>query len=179
MGKQGRQDSESPKQIAMRMTERRREQIRNLASAMHPLNPDSSRGQRYSIQKIAQDTGTIQHCKLQANNQLTLEHYFTEVFRTYPGKLKLIAVKIVKESAIWMANRYRILTPEIKNAIADAIKSLGFDIRSELQHVEQPAFQRIFIPGDDFRIPFDRLELHSLISGDEKHLFCKVMPMTQ
>ena len=171
MNKRKNLDFKSPQHIAMRITEKRREQIRNLASAVYPIIPGSSRGQSFSLKKVAHDTGTIQHFKPQANKQLTLEHYFTEVFRKYPRKPKLIVVKIVKESAVWMANKHRILTPEIRNTIADAMESLGFDIRSELQHIEQPAFQRISIPGDDFRILFDRLELHDLLCGDVKTLF--------
>lgn len=171
MSKRKNLDFKSPQHIAMRITEKRREQIRNLASAVYPIIPGSSRGQSFSLKKVAHDTGTIQHFKPQANKQLTLEHYFTEVFRKYQRKPKLIVVKIVKESAVWMANKHRELTPEIRNKVADAMEALGFSIRTELMNIQQPPFEKVSIPADDLRNLFDRLELHRSICGDVKTLF--------
>jgi len=160
-----------PTQIAMRITEGRREKIKILASALHPIIPASTRNNSYSLQKIAKETRTKDFYKLQSNKQLTLEHYLVGVFRKYPRKPKIIVIKIVKEAAIWMANKHRELTPEMKGSIADAMAELGFSVRTELMNIEQPEFDKISIPSDDLGHFYNRLELHPLLTEDVKILF--------
>ncbi len=159
------------KNSGMKITASRREMIKDLASALHPILPGSARNNGFSLRRIAAETKTMEFYKDQGNKRLTIEYYFAGVIRKYPRKPKTIVIKIMKESAIWMANKHRELTPEIRNKVADSMETLGFDVRSELQSIEQPAFQRISIPGDDFRILFDRLEFHGLICDDVKTLF--------
>ncbi len=70
-----------------------------------------------------------------------------------------------------MANKHRELTSEIKDEISDAMRSLGFSIREELNNIQQPEFERISIPGDEMRILFDRLGIHPKLCKDVKTLF--------
>ena len=159
------------KNAGMRITAPRREMITALATALHPILPGSARKNGFSLRRIAAETKTTELYKEQDNKQLTIEYYFTGVIRKYPRKPKTIIIKIMKESAIWMANKHRELTPEIKGKVADAMENLGFLIRTELMNIKQPPFEKISIPADDLRNLFDRLELHRSICGDVKTLF--------
>lgn len=159
------------KNAGMRITAPRREMINALATALHPILPGSARKNGFSLRRVAKETKTTEFFKEKDNKQLTFEHYFTGVIRKYPRKPKTIVIKIMKESAIWMANKHRELTPEIKSKVADAMENLGFSIRTELMNIQQPPFEKISIPPDDLRNLFDRLELHPFICGDVKTLF--------
>jgi uncharacterized protein (TIGR02391 family) len=155
----------------MRITAPRREMITALAAALYPILPGSARKNGYSLRRIASETKTTEFYKEQGNKQLTIEYYFTGVIRKYPRKPKTIVIKIMKESAIWMANKHRELTPEIRNKVADVMETLGFSIRAELMNIQQPPFEKVSMPADDLRNLFDRLELHRSICGDVKTLF--------
>lgn len=159
------------KNAGMRITAPRREMITALAAALYPILPGSARRNGYSLRRIAAETKTTEFYKEQGNKQHTIEYYFTGVIRKYPRKPKTIVMKIMKESAIWMANKHRELTPEIRNKVADAMEALGFSIRTELMNIQQPPFEKVSIPADDLRNLFDRLELHRSICGDVKTLF--------
>ena len=159
------------KNSGMRITASRREMIKALATALYPILPGSARKNGFSLRRIAAETKTTEFYKEQGNKQLTIEYYFTGVIRKYPRKPKAIVIKIMKESAIWMANKHRELTPEIRRKVADAMETLGFSIRTELMNIQQPPFEKISIPADDLRILFNRLNLHPLVCGDVKTLY--------
>lgn len=159
------------KYSGMKITASRREMIKALAASLHPILPGSARKNGFSLRRIAAETKTTEFYKDQGNKQLTIEYYFAGVFRKYPRKPKTIVIKIMKESAIWMANKHRELTPEIRNKVADAMETLGFSIRTELMNIQQPPFEKVSMPADDLRNLFDRLELHRSICGDVKTLF--------
>ena len=155
----------------MKITASRREMIKALAASLHPILPGSARNNGFSLRRIATETKTMEFYKDQGNKRLTIEYYFAGVIRKYPRKPKTIVIKIMKESAIWMANKHRELTPEIRNKVADSMETLGFSIRTELMNIQQPPFEKVSIPADDLRNLFDRLELHRSICGDVKTLF--------
>lgn len=159
------------KKSGMRITASRRKMIEALAAALHPILPGSARKNGFSLRRIAAETKTMEFYKDQGNKLLTIEYYFTGVIRRYPRKPKMIVIKIMKESAIWMANKHRELTPEIRNNVVEPMEALGFSIRNDLMNIQQPPFEKISIPADDLRNLFDRLELHPFISGDVKTLF--------
>ena len=159
------------KNSGMKITASRREMIKDLASALHPILPGSARNNGFSLRRIAAETKTMEFYKDQGNKRLTIEYYFAGVIRKYPRKPKTIVIKIMKESAIWMANKHRELTPEIRNKVADVMETLGFSIRAELMNIQQPPFEKVSMPADDLRNLFDRLDLHPLVCGDVKTLF--------
>ena len=159
------------KNSGMKITASRREMIKALAASLHPILPGSARNNGFSLRRIATETKTMEFYKDQGNKRLTIEYYFAGVIRKYPRKPKTIVIKIMKESAIWMANKHRELTPEIRNKVADSMETLGFSIRTELMNIQQPPFEKVSIPADDLRNLFDRLELHRSICGDVKTLF--------
>lgn len=159
------------KNAGLRITAARLKEIKVLSTALSPLIPGSARKNGFSLQRVAKETNTQEFYKKQNNKQQTFEHYFTGIIRRYPRKPKTIVIKIIEESAIWMANKHRELTSEMKEEVANAMEALGFSVRTELMKIEQPLFEKRSIPGDDLRNLFNRLELHSSIRGDVKTLF--------
>lgn len=175
MAKKQDQGKTSRRKPAMIINEPRKAQIIVLAKALHPLIPKSTRTKEgFSLEGIAIRTHTLEFFKDEGlNKQKALEHYLTGIIRAFPQKPKNIVIQIVRESASWLSNKHKELTPEMRSNVADAMEALGFNVRKALMKIEQPEFERISMPSGELRHYFERLQIHQSLRGEVLDLYMK------
>lgn len=156
---------------AMRITATRRKIIHRLATALAEIAPTTSRGSGFCVQKVAEEKGLKACWKKQKNKVTDIAYLLENTLRQYPRKPKSLVLAIIEGGAIWTANRGKSITDEQKQAILDAMKELGFDIKKELKQIHFPVPSKVAVPSQDVSATFDRLELHPNLKDDIREMF--------
>jgi len=159
------------KQVVMRITKVRREQIEQLAAALAEIAPSTSPGGAFCVQQVAEQMGLKKYWKKQKNKVEDISHLLENVFRRHRRKPKTLVMEIVKGGVQWMAKKGKKVTKEHLDAIAEPMEALGFSIRKELGAIEIPEPSQVRMPSKDLIAIFDRLDLHEALKDDVAKLF--------
>jgi len=159
------------RQVAMRITEARREQIEKLAAALAAIAPSTAPGSGFCVRKVARELGLKECWKKQRNKHADIAHLLENVLRRYPRKPKALVLAIVRGGVEWMARKGRRVTHEHLAAVAGPMEALGFRIRKELEAIEIPEPCRVRRPAQDLAALFDRLDLHDALKDDIAQMF--------
>jgi uncharacterized protein (TIGR02391 family) len=159
------------KQVAMRMTKGRREQIERLAAALGEIAPSTSLGSGFCVRKVAEDLGLKGSWRKQKNKKADIAHLLENVLRRYPRKPKALVLEIVRGGVQWKARKGERVTSEHLDAIAAPMEALGFPIRDELLKIELPEPSRVRHPAQDLVALFGRLDVHQALKDDVAEMF--------
>jgi len=171
MGSRSRIRIRKGKDIIMRITQTRREQIERLATALAVIAPSTSPGTGFCVQKVAEQMRLADCWSKKRNKKEDIAHLLENVFRNYPRKPKTLVLEIVKGGVQWMARKGKQVTRKHLNAIAEPMEALGFPIRKELAAIELPEPSRVCVPPRELSAIFDRLDLHESLKDDVAELF--------
>lgn len=159
------------KASAMRITGKRKNEIKRLAEALAAIAPSTSPGSGFCVQRVAEQMGLKDCWKKQKNKKADIAHLLENTFRRYPRKPKFLVLKIVGGGVQWMARKGKQVTQEHLDAIAEPMEALGFSIRKELNSIKIPETSRVCEPSQDLVAILDRLELHEALKDDISEMF--------
>jgi uncharacterized protein (TIGR02391 family) len=162
-----KRSAKSSKQAVMRITERRRVQIKELASLLSEIAPATSRGKSsFCVENIARKKGHKKLWKNKSNKLKSIGHYLEGVFRLYPNTPKKVVLEIVSRGVVWKANQGIAIQREHLDKIDKALLALNINATKELTKVKLPEPSRVAQPPLDLQATVDRLDLHSALKDD-------------
>ena len=166
-----RKPSRRRPEVAMRITARRREEIRRLAAALAEIAPATTRGKGYCVQQVAIQMGLKDYWKSRNNKKATIAHLLEHVFRRHPRKPKKLVLEIVHGGVLWKARKGERVSPAQLEAIIEPMEALGFRIRKDIEAIEVPEPGRVRQPSQDVVALLDRLQLHKALTDDVAGMF--------
>lgn len=159
------------KQPAMRVTQKRREMIAQLADGLAKLAPATTPGKGFCVRKVAEEHGLKKCWRGNGNKRQMIACFLEGVFRQYPRKPKAIVMAIVRGGLDWGARKGVATTREDLEKVAGPMQSLGFDIRKDLSRLMLPEPSRVRAPAQDKVALIERLELHEALTDDCLEMF--------
>lgn len=159
------------KQVAMRITQQRREVIEQLADALALLAPATTLGRGFCVQRVAEAHNLKDCWEGGQNKRQMIERFLEKVFRQYPRKPKTVVMSIVRGGLEWRARKGEATTQRELEAVALPMEALGFDIKKDIKKIEMPEPSNVCAPAQDKIALIEKLGLHKALTDDCLEMF--------